>query len=469
MATAAPTWETVYERNSVERIKRDKPPLGIREELPALIAGGYERMPEEDIVRLQWWGLYHDKPKIGTFMLRVKIPAGILAPSRLRAIGEVANRYGRGDAELTTRQCIQLHWLELAALPDVFADLEAAGITSAGGCGDTVRNITGCPVTGIAAEELFDSTPVIEAATAEFYGNPGWANLPRKHKYSIASCPDRCNAPEINCVSLVGVVHEGREGYAVLVGGGLSSVPRIARDMGVFVPKEQANEILGAITSVWSEDLKYRVSRVKARLKFMVDDIGPEGIRERVEAKLDRTLEDYELPAIHVEPSHHLGVHTQKQDGLSYIGVPVHLGLVSGDQMIAIADLAERFGGDVRLTRQQNFVVTGVPNERVPEAVAAIEEIGFSLDVNPVRGNSIACTGEPHCNFSVAQTKTRLGRLIEGLEERFGTQLAPLRLDLDGCPHSCAQHWVGDLGFQGTTARDEEGARRQAYDIFVLD
>src|SRR5438046_8026383 len=135
MATAAPTWETVYERNSVERIKRDKPPLRIRDELPALIAAGYESMAEEDIVRLQWWGLYHDKPKIGTFMLRVKIPSGILSAAKLRAIGEVANRYGRGDAELTTRQCIQLHWLELAEPPDVFADLQAAGNRSPGSRG----------------------------------------------------------------------------------------------------------------------------------------------------------------------------------------------------------------------------------------------------------------------------------------------------------------------------------------------
>jgi sulfite reductase beta subunit-like hemoprotein len=463
-----PDWELVYKRNPVERIKRDKAPLGIRDELPALIAMGYEAVPEEDLVRLQWWGLYHDKPKVGTFMLRVKVPAGQIPPSHLRAVGEVSNLYGKGDGELSTRQNIQLHWLELSKLPDVFAHLEAAGVTTAGGCGDTVRNITGCPVQGIAGDELFDASPIVESAANLFYGNPDWANLPRKHKYSISACADRCNAPEINCISLVGVVHEdGREGFGVLVGGGLSSVPRIARDMGVFVPKEQANEILGAITSVWSEDLKYRVSRVKARLKFMVDDIGPEGIRERVEAKLGRTLEDYDLPSIDVEPSHHLGVHAQKQDGLSYIGVPVHLGLVSGDQMIALAGLAERYGGDIRLTRQQNFILTGVSNERVPDAIAAIEEIGFSLDVNPVRGNSIACTGEPHCNFSVAETKTRLGRLIERLEERFDTQIAELRLHLDGCPHACAQHWVGDLGFQGTTARDEGGARRQAYDIFV--
>ncbi len=463
-----PDWELVYKRNPVERLKRDKAPLGIRDELPALIAQGYESVAEEDIVRLQWWGLYHDKPKIGTFMLRVKVPAGQISPSHLRAVGEVSNLYGKGDGELSTRQNIQLHWLELAKLPDVFAHLEAAGLTTAGGCGDTVRNITGCPVQGIARDELFDASPVVESAADLFYGNPDWANLPRKHKYSISACADRCNAPEINCISLIGVVHEdGREGFGVVVGGGLSSVPRIARDMGVFVPKEQANDILGAITSVWSEDLKYRVSRVKARLKFMVDDIGPEGIRERVEAKLGRAVEDYALPAIDVEPSHHLGVHAQKQEGLSYIGVPVHLGLVSGDQMIALADLAESYGGDIRLTRQQNFIVTGVPNERVPEATAALAEIGFSLDVNPVRGNSIACTGEPHCNFSVAETKTRLGRLIEGLEERFGTQLAPLRLHLDGCPHACAQHWVGDIGFQGTTSRDEGGVRRQAYDIFV--
>ena len=458
-------WETVYDRNSVERIKRDKPPLGIREELPALVAQGYEAMAEEDIVRLQWWGLYHDKPKIGTFMLRVKIPSGILAPAKLRRIGEIANRYGRGDAELTTRQCIQLHWLELSQLANVFADLEDAGITSAGGCGDTVRNITGCPLTGLVADELFDSTPVIDAATREFYGNPTWANLPRKHKYSIASCPDRCNAPEINCVSLVGVVHEGREGYGVLVGGGLSSVPRIARDLGVFVPKENAIEILGAVTSVWSEDLKYRMSRVKARLKFMVDDLGPEGILERVETKLDRTLERFTLPPISAHPSAHIGVHAQRQDGLSTIGVPVRLGLTSGDQLIAVADLAEELGGDIRLTRQQNVIVTGVRD--VDAALQRLEAIGLPLETNEIWANSIACTGEPHCNFSVGETKTRLQTLVEHLESTFGPQVGELRLHLDGCPHACAQHWVGDLGFQATTGKDEDGNRVSAYDIFV--
>jgi sulfite reductase beta subunit-like hemoprotein len=462
-----PGWELVLKRNPVERLKQEKHPLGIRDELPALIAAGYEAVPEEDIVRLQWWGLYHDKPKVGTFMLRIKLPSGHLTPAKLRAIGEVSNRYGRGDGELATRQNIQLHWLKLAELPSVFADLDAAGITTAGGCGDTVRNITGCPVQGLDPDELFDASGVVQEAAEFFYGNPDFSNLPRKHKYTIAACADRCNAPEINCISLIGAVKDGREGFAVRVGGGLSSVPRLARDMGVFVPKEEAVEVLAAITGAWSDDLRYRVSRVKARLKFMIDDIGADGMRGRVEARLGRTLEDFALAAVGAPPHDHLGVHPQKQPGLVYVGVPVHLGLISGDQLIAVADLAERVGADIRITRLQNFVVANVPEERLAEVTADLAEIGFPLDLNPVRGRSISCTGEPHCNFSVTETKTRLGALIDGLEARFGDAIAPLRLNLDGCPHACAQHWVGDLGFQGTTARDDAGARRQAYDIFV--
>jgi ferredoxin-nitrite reductase len=250
----------------------------------------------------------------------------------------------------------------------------------------------------------------------------------------------------------------------VLVGGGLSSVPRIARDLGVFVAKDEANEILGAVTSVWSEDLKYRMSRVKARLKFMVDDIGPEGILERVEAKLGRTLERLDLPEPDVQPHGHIGVHEQK-DGLHYIGVPVRLGLSSGDQLIAVADLVESFGGDVRLTRRQNLIVTGVRD--VPATLAALGELGLPLETNEVWANSIACTGEPHCNFSVGETKERLRELVEHLETTFGEAVAELRLHLDGCPHACAQHWVGDLGFQATTGKDGDGNRIGAYDIFV--
>src|SRR5436309_9836555 len=374
-ATKDASWELVLKRNPVERLKQDKNPLGILGELPALIADGYERMAEEDMVRLKWWGLYHDKPKVGTFMLRIKLPGGLLTPAQLRAIGEISNRFGRGDGELTTRQNVQLHWIELAALPEVFALLDAAGMTTAGACGDTVRNITGCPVAGIAHDELFDPTPLVEEAAEFFYGHPDYSDLPRKHKITISACRDRCNAPEINCISLVGAIHDGREGFAVLCGGGLSSVPRLARDLGVFVPKEEALDVLRALLDAWREDLTYRVSRVKSRMKFMVDDYGPEGMRAELERRLDRELESFELPSAPGGFSDHTGVHPQKQAGHAYVGVPVHLGLVSGEQMQAVADLAERRGGDVRITRLQNFVLAGVPEEQADETVAELESI----------------------------------------------------------------------------------------------
>jgi ferredoxin-nitrite reductase len=450
-ARDTPTLDLVLKRNSVERLKREKSPLGILDELPALIAGGYEQVPEEDIVRLKWWGLYHDKPKIGMFMLRVKLAGGIVTPAQLRAIGEISNVHGRGEGELTTRQNVQLHYLELGALPDVFERLEAASLTSAGACGDTVRNITGCPLAGLAHDELFDPTPVIEEAAAFLYGHPTYSDLPRKHKISITACADSCAAPEINCIGLVGAIRDGREGFGVLVGGGLSSVPRIARDLGIWVSKDEAVTVLVAILDEWREDLRYRVSRVKARLKFMIDDIGPEGLRERIESRLGRRFPDFTLPAA-PPPGNHLGVHER------FVGVPVHLGLITGDQMIALADL----GHEVRITRQQNLVVvTG------DDISAELERIGLPVDLSALRGDAVACTGEPHCNFSVTETKTRMDALVRLLEERFGRAADGLRLHLDGCPHACAHHWVGDLGFQGTTVRDEEGRRRQAYDIFV--
>jgi sulfite reductase beta subunit-like hemoprotein len=462
-----PTLELVLKRNSVERLKREKSPLGMLEELPALIAAGYADVPEEDLVRLKWWGLYHDKPKVGTFMLRIKLPAGRATPAQLDAIGKISQRFGRGEAELSTRQNVQLHYLTLASLPEVFAELDRVGLTTAGACGDAVRNITGCPAAGIAHDELFDATPVVEEAAEFFYGNPDYSDLPRKHKIAIGACADRCFAPEINCIALVGTIHAGEEGFAVLVGGGLSSVPRIARELGVFVRKDEAVPVLRALLDAWKEDLRYRVSRVKARMKFMVDDYGAEGMRAEVEKRLGYALPDYELPPLTGEPADHLGVHAQRQEGLVSIGIPMHLGLISGDQLVAVAELAESLGGDFRVTRQQNLVLAGVPATRSDELLGALAELGLEVRADGIRGSSIACTGEPHCNFSVTETKSRLDTLVERLETTFGAAIDGLRLHLDGCPHACAQHWVGDIGFQGTTVRDAEGKRRQAYDIFL--
>jgi sulfite reductase beta subunit-like hemoprotein len=462
-----PSWELVLKRNSVERLKRDLFPTELAGQWQRLVDTSYEKLPEEDIVRLQWFGLYHDKPKIGTFMMRVKIPSGILSASGLRAIGEISESHGRDQGELTTRQNIQLHYVRLEHFPAILDRLKAAGLTTMGGCGDVVRNITGCPVAGIDCDELFDVTGLVSEAAGFFYGNREYSDLPRKHKITIAACRYQCNAPEINCIALVGTENAGREGFAVRVGGGQSSTPRLSRHLGVFVTRDQAMPLLRAIIDVWRSTTEYRISRVKARLKFMIDDYGVDAFRDLVEARLGHELEPLaELPLPDVE-SDHMGIHEQKSGGIFYVGFPVYLGLMSGRQMRALADLADEFGGDIRLTRRQNFILTGVPEARLDEIVARVGEIGFPLDANGLYASSIGCIGDPHCNYAVTPTKEKLATVIERLVSQFGDEVAGLKVNLDGCPHACAQHWTGDIGLQGTTGRGPKGEPLEAFDVIL--
>ena len=466
------TEEEVLRRNSVERLKQEKHPFDVLADVPRFIEMPYEDIPEEDILRLQWYGLYHDKPKIGNFMLRIKIPNGILTADQLRTIGRLSREHGENSGELTTRQCVQLHWLRLASIPAVFAELAEVGLTTAGGCGDNLRNISGCPVAGIEPEELFDVNPTIREIAAFFYGNREYGNLPRKHKYTVSACPYHCNGPEIHDIALVGTRQGGRDGYAFWVGGGLSSVPRIGKDLGVFVPVEQGLEVARGLTDIWRKDLRYRMTRAKARFKFMVDDDGAESIREQLEAHLGRRLEDLEVNPRPIGRTDHMGIRKQKageQGDLFYIGFPVFPGLMTGEQMCRTADLLDEYTegrGEFRITREQNFILTHVPEARVEALVRAVGELGFPLDVNAIRGHSIGCTGDPHCNFAVGSTKPKLVEIVTHLENRFGKQIEDLRVYLDGCPHACGQHWVGDLGFQGTTRNSETG-KIASYDIIL--
>ena len=463
------TWDLVRKRNFVERLKNEKGGLAVIDDLPAMIDAGYEAVPEEDFVRMQWYGLYHDKPKMGHFMLRVKLPGGLLTPAKLRTMGEISQRFGRGFGELTTRQNIQLHWIQLAELPEVMRILDAARLTTVGACGDNVRTITSCPVAGVDREELFEVQPLLEEATRFFIENREYSDLPRKHKITISACPHQCNAPEIHCIALVGALREGRPGFGVRVGGGLSTWPRLADDLGVWVPVEEAVPVLQAIVDVWRLDLKSRMSRAKARLKFMVNELGPEAFRARVEERLGRKLEDGALPPAPAEEHDHTGVHPQKQDGLFYAGFPVYLGLLNGETMLRLADLAEAHRLGVRLTRRQNFILSDIPAGVLEEVVTAVEALGFPREGMGLRGASIACTGDPFCNYTVAETKGRLQQIVEHLEQTFGQEAAGLRINLDGCPHACAHHWIGDIGLQGTTLRERtaSGERIQGYDLFL--
>lgn len=464
---SAPTWETILKRNSVERLKHELFPTELAKQWERVAGTSYEKLPEEDIVRLQWFGLYHDKPKIGNFMMRIKVPSGILSAEALRTIGEIAEHQGRDQGEITTRQNIQLHYITLDRFPEILDQLKRAGVTTMGGCGDVVRNITGCPVAGIDRNELFDPTGVISEAVAFFYGNREYSDLPRKHKITIAACPAQCNAPEINCVALVGMRKDARDGFAIRVGGGQSSTPRLSRDLGVFVTCEQALAAMRAILDVWRLTTQYRVSRVKARLKFMIDDYGPAGFRKLVEERLGYAMEDLtELPLPDRE-GEHIGVHEQKTPRRYYAGFPVRLGLISGRQMRELAEIAGEIGGDVRLTRRQNFIVTGIPEARVSEIVDRVGAIGFPLDANGLYASSIGCIGDRHCNYSVVSTKPKLATIIERLTSQFGEKVGALKLNLDGCPHACGQHWTGDIGLQGTTARGPKGEPIEAFDIIL--
>ena len=463
----APSWDLIIKRNSVERLKHEMFPTELANDWQRLVDTSYEALPEEDIVRLQWFGMYHDKPKIGTFMMRVKIPSGILSPAGLRTIGEISEQFGRDQGELTTRQNIQLHYITLDKFPEILERLKSAGLTTMGGCGDVVRNITGCPVAGVDHEELFDVTGLVSEAANFFYGNREYSDLPRKHKITISACRYQCNAPEINCVALVATLKDGREGFAVRVGGGQSSTPRLSRHLGVFITRAQAMPVMRAIIDTWRSTTEYRISRVKARLKFMIDDYGPEEFRKLVQSRLDFQLEDLAAMPLPEEESDHMGVHEQKASGLCYAGFPVYLGTMTGKQMRAVAAVAEEIGGDIRLTRRQNFILTGIAKDRLEEVAARVGAIGFPLDANGLYASSIGCIGDPHCNYAVTPTKTKLATIIERMVADFGSQVAGLKLNLDGCPHACAQHWTGDIGLQGTTARGPNGEPLEAFDIIL--
>jgi len=456
------SWERVLRQNPRERMKAEKHPLDILEELPELIRKGYEALPEEDIVRLQWHGLYHDKPRVGYFMLRIRIPGGILTVSQLRAIGELARRFGN-YAELTTRQNIQLHWIRMEDIPEVLAILQAHGLTTLGACGDTVRNITGCPVAGLDPAERFDATPDL-LALARFFqerAHRDYFNLPRKHKITISACAYHCNYPEIHDIAFVGVRQGDEEGYTVWIGGGLSTNPRLARPLGVFIRREEVLEVARAILDIWRERPENRLSFVKARLKFFVDRIGPEAYRALLEERLGRRLPDWPEPPQPLRREFHIGLHPQKTEGFVYIGFPVIAGRMTGEALIRVAELAAAEGLGVRLSQRQNLILTDIPTERVPFVLQEMQALGFSLEQSLLRAASVACTSDPYCNYAVNSSKELLQRLLETLEARLGP-IQDVVIGADGCPHACAHHWVSDIGLQATYLRHPDGSVEEA-------
>jgi sulfite reductase (ferredoxin) len=442
-----------------EQVKQELDPLEIRPRIERYARDGFASIDPDDLgIRFKWWGLYTQRPaEDGYLMMRVRVPGGVLTSAQTAALGQVAIRYGRDLADVSDRQNIQYHWLRIEDIPAIWDELAAVGLSSIQACGDTVRNILGCPVAGVDTHELFDATPDLLAADRRLSGTLEFSNLPRKYKLAISACADQCSLPEINDVALVGVVGaDGRQGYDVLVGGGLSNTPHFGQRLGAFVPRAEAAEVLAAITSLF-RDHGGRDKRTRARLKFLVAKWGVERVREVLEADyLGRRLDDGEpAPPSRTVHRDHVGVNPQ-QDGNHYIGTSPLVGRTSGSALVEVAELAAELGkGRVRLTTQQKLLVLDIPEASVTEAVERLDALKLPAHPSQFHRGAMACTGLQFCKLALVSTKEPAGELVELLERRFPDFEGKVRLNVNGCPNSCARYQVSDIGLAGGESAGE--------------
>ena len=463
--------------NANERVKRDDDGLAVRARILNRYAHtGFAGIDPADLrSRFRWWGLYTQRREgipggqtavlepaeldAEYFMLRVRIDGGRLTGAQLRAIADVATTYGRDVADVTDRQNIQLHWIRVQDVPQIWARLEGVGLTTAEACGDTPRVMLGCPLAGVAAGEILDATPDLLATVERFIGDPAFSNLPRKFKTAISGCPDQCAMHEINDLAFVGVrLKDGAVGYDLWVGGGLSTNPRLSERLGAFVRPEQVPEVWGAVTSAF-RDYGYRRSRTRARLKFLLADWGPERFRSVLEKEyLSAPLPDGPPPpAPRSARRDHVGVIAQA-DGLFAVGAAPDAGRLSGTVLAAVADLAERYGkGEIRTTTSQQIVVLGVPGEDVETMVSGLAAADLQVRPSAFRRGTLACTGIEFCKLAIVETKARAAELTAEMERRLPDFDEPIGITVNGCPNSCARFQTADIGLKGSLVGDVEG------------
>lgn len=474
--------------NANEEFKQADGGLNVRERIEQVYArDGFASIDPTDLHgRFRWWGLYTQrKPGIDGgrtaslepheledeyFMLRVRIDGGQLSTEQLRVIAGISNDFARGTADLTDRQNVQLHWVRVEDVPEIWRRLEAVGLHTTEACGDVPRVVLGSPVAGIAADELIDPTPQIDEITSRYIGDPELANLPRKFKSAITGHPSQDVVHEINDVAFVAVRHpELGVGYDVWVGGGLSAVPRLAERLDAWVAPEQVADVWYGVARIF-RDYGYRRLRNKARLKFLLADWGPARFREVLETEyLGYRLADGPAAPRPTAPGDHVGVHRQK-DGLFYVGATPIVGRVSGPDLARLADLVEEHGSTrLRTTPHQKLVVLDVPEDRVESLVRGLDAIGLSARPSLIRRGTIACTGIEYCKLAIVETKANARRAVLDLEERLaGVELAsPLSVHVNGCPNSCARIQTADIGLKGQLITDDEGNQVPGYQVHL--
>ena len=476
--------------NHNEEFKQQDDGLNVRERIEQVYAReGFDSIPSDDLHgRFRWWGLYTqrrqgiDGGKTATlepheledryFMLRVRIDGGDLTTEQLRVIGGISTDFGRDTADITDRQNVQLHWIRVEDVPEIWRRLESVGLSTTEACGDVPRVILGSPVAGIAADEIIDPTPVIREIADRWIGDLEISNLPRKFKTAITGHPSQDVVHEINDVSLIGVVHpELGPGYDLWVGGGLSTKARLADRIGAFVSAERAPEVWHAVVSIF-RDYGYRRLRNKARMKYLLEDWGPERFRTVLEEEyLGYALPDGPAPAPPTRPGDHVGVHEQK-DGRFYIGAAPVVGRSSGTTLTALADLLEAHGSTrLRTTPHQKIVVLDVERDRVDAVVAGLKELGLDPEPSVFRRSTIACTGLEFCKLAIVDTKDTATAAIAQLEERLAdlADRLPERLSLhvNGCPNSCARIQTADIGLKGQLLPDDDGGQTPGFQVHL--
>lgn len=455
--------------NNVERVKRELDALDCLPDLLRYAKDGFAAIPEDDLnVRLRWYGLYTQRPhEDGLFMLRTKIPNGTLTAEQLESLGNLSVSFGRNTGDITTRQDIQFHCVRIEDVPEIFVELQRIGLSTSGACGDIARNVTGCPLAGFAADEFIDAEPFVRQVNQYFHDNREFSNLPRKFKITISGCAEYCTGHEINDIGLVALKNtRGETVFDLWVGGGLGAKERFAERLGAHVRAEEIVEICHHICAIF-RDYGNRDSRAKARLKFLLADWGAEKFRTELEKRLERKLTDGEAPKVPINANRaHIGIHPQKTRGLFYVGAATKRGLFSGEEMIAVARLAQKYGGRFRLTPTQNFVVLDVAENNCEKLAAELSALDFAVAPSAFRTGTIACTGKEFCKLAVAETKGRAAEIIDYLERVFPDFAAPLRISVTGCPNSCAHYQVCDIGLVGDFVNTPAG-KEDAFRVYL--
>ncbi|GIF64502.1 ferredoxin--nitrite reductase [Asanoa ishikariensis] len=470
--------------NANERAKKDDNPLNVRARIENIYAhGGFASIDPADLRgRFRWWGLYTQR-KAGIdggrtavlepheledeyFMLRVRVDGGQLSLEQLRVIADISQEFGRDSADITDRQNIQLHWIRVEDVPEIWRRLEAVGLQTTEACGDCPRVVLGSPVAGVSADEVLDATPAVDAIVERFVGDREFSNLPRKFKSSVSWLADM--PYEINDISFIGVDHpDYGPGFDLWVGGGLSTNPMLAKRLGVWVPLDEVPDVWVGVVSVF-RDYGYRRLRHRARLKFLVADWGVEKFREVLEKEyLGRSLVDGPAPALPDKPIDHIGVHRQR-DGRYYVGAAPVVGRVSGSQLNQLADVARAHGsGRVSLTPYQKLLVLDVPEERTEALVTALRGIGLEARPSTWRRSTMACTGIEYCKLAIVETKARGQELVARLEERLGDIDADITININGCPNACARTQTADIGLKGQLVMGPDGRQVEGFQVHL--